>query len=111
MEQQDIKEIIKEWLEEWRNPTEAISDSDEDLEIGKDKEKEKGKEKIREKKKKEHTGEKRKALQEEPTPYKRQKMKAQRHTETPQLGKDDYDNIGNYMQESLEESMTVIVSS
>ena len=56
MEQPSIDEIIKEWLEEWRNPTINLSDSDEEQET----EKEKGKEKIGEKKKKEHIGEKRK---------------------------------------------------
>ena len=42
MEQQDVEEIIKEWLEKWKNPIIDISDSDEEKEI----EKEKGKEKI-----------------------------------------------------------------
>ena len=32
MEQQDVQEIIKEWPEEWRNPTIDISDFDEDQE-------------------------------------------------------------------------------
>lgn len=41
----------------------------------------------------------------------RKKMKVQRKTETPQLGTDDYDNIGKCVQESLEESITTIVSS
>ena len=30
MEQPDIEEIIKEWSEEWRNPSINLSDSDED---------------------------------------------------------------------------------
>lgn len=30
MEQQDIEEIIKEWLEEWKNPREDINDYEED---------------------------------------------------------------------------------
>ena len=58
MEQQDVEEIIKEWLEEWKNPNMDISDSEE--ETKKETKKEKGKEKIGEKKKKENTGEKRK---------------------------------------------------
>ena len=62
MEQQDVEEIIKEWPEEWKNPTIELSDSHEEQE----KEKEKGKEKIGEKNKKEHIGEKQKASQEEP---------------------------------------------
>ena len=32
MEQQDIGEIIKEWSEEWKNPTIDIRDSDEEQE-------------------------------------------------------------------------------
>ena len=63
-----VEEIIKEWLEEWRNPTKDISDSDDDPEIGKGKEKDKGKEKIGEQNKKEPVGEKRKASQEESMP-------------------------------------------
>ena len=52
-----------------------------------------------------------KALQKELPPKKRQKMKAQRKPTTPQLGTNDYDNIGKCVQETLEESMTAIVSS
>lgn len=74
MEQQDVEEIIKEWPEEWKNPTMELSDSDEEQDKGK--EEEKGKEKIGEKKKKEHPGEKWKASQNEPKPHKRQNMRA-----------------------------------
>lgn len=63
MEQQDIEEIFKKWLEEWRNPLEDLSDFEEDLEREKDKEKDKGKENIRQQKKKEPAIEKRKASQ------------------------------------------------
>ena len=58
MEQQDIEEIIKEWQEERRNPTEDISDYDEDPKTGKGKEKDKVKENIGEQKEKELVGEK-----------------------------------------------------
>ena len=44
MEQQDIDEIIKEWLEEWKNPPEYMSEDHQ--EKGKDKETYKGKEKM-----------------------------------------------------------------
>ena len=47
MEQQDIEELIKEHLEEWRNPTKDISDSNKDPETRK--EKDKGKDKVGEK--------------------------------------------------------------
>ena len=55
MEQEEVEQIIKEWLEEWKNSAIDVSDFD------KEKEKEKGKEKIGEKKEKVRTREKRKA--------------------------------------------------
>lgn len=108
MEQQDIEEIIKEWPEEWKNPAIDLSDSDDDQEQETKKEKEK--EKIGEKKKKEHTGEKRKASQEESMPRKRQKRKAHKLPTDARLGSVDYDNIATYVQDTLEGSMTAIVS-
>ena len=99
MEKQDIEEIIKEWPEEWRNPVEDISDSDEDPEVGKDKEKDKGKEKIGGHTQKEPAGEKRKASQEESMLQKREKMKAQKLLTGTHLGFDDYDNIAMLVQE------------
>lgn len=98
MEQQDIEEIIKEWLEEWRNPAINLSDSNEDQEKETETEKDEGKEKIGEKKKKEHTGEKRKASQEESTLQKRRKRKARKPPSNAQLGLADYDNIETFVQ-------------
>lgn len=46
MEQEDIDEIIKEWLKEWKSPTGNLIDSNKDL----PKDKYKGNEKIGEKK-------------------------------------------------------------
>ena len=109
MEQQDVEKIIKEWSEEWRNSTVDISDSNEEKE--KEKEKEKGKEKIGEKKKKEHIREKQKASQEEPKSHKRQNMRAHKPPIDAQLGSTDYEGIASYMNETLEGSMTAIVSS
>lgn len=107
MEKQDIEEITKGWPEEWRNPAEDISDSQEDLETGKDK----GKEKFGDKKKKEPVGEKRKGSQEELMPQKRQKRKAHKPPSDAQLGVVDYEGIAYHVQDTLEGSMTTIISS
>ena len=60
MDQQDIEEIIKEWMEDWRNPLKDLSDLEEDPGTKQEKEKEldKGKGKMGEPKKKSHAGEK-----------------------------------------------------
>ena len=109
MVQVDIKEIIKEWLEEWRNPIVNHSDSNE----GRDREKSKGKNKIGEDKGKEKQpdSEKRSASQDEPNSHARKKRKAIREPYEPQLSSEHYEHITTSSQETLGGSMTMIVTS
>lgn len=103
MDQQDIKEIIKEWLEHWRKPPKDLSDSEDDprKKQAKEKEIDKGKEKMGEPKKKDHVGEK--APEEETTPGKRFKQKAHKHPLVlDKLSEADIDNIAFHVHESME---------
>ena len=84
MEPEDIDQIIKEWLDEWKGSVVGDSDSEED----KDKEKDKGKGK-------EKVGEKQKAPQEEQPWLKKVKTKAQKPPSDVHLGLDDYEFIAN----------------
>lgn len=115
MDQLDIEEIIKEWPEEWRNPLEDLNYLEEDPEKKKEKEEEKGKgkENLGEKRKKEPAGEKRPASQEEKTSRKKfkQKVSIDPYDPNPMLNSSDYEGIATSMHESLEESMTAIVTS
>ena len=73
MDQEDIEQIVNEWLQEWKNSIENISDSnDEDT----PKDKDGGKEKVGEKKEKEHICKKWKTSQDELRTHKRQNMRA-----------------------------------
>ena len=54
---------------------------------------------------------KRKASQEEPGPHARKKRKDSREPYDPQLSSVDYEHIASYVQETLEGSMTAIMTS
>ena len=58
-----------------------------------------------------HTGEKRKASQEDSKSHKRQKMRAHKPPSDAKLGSVDYNSIATYVQETLEGPMTTIMSS
>ena len=109
LSQADIEEIIKEWSDEWRNPNDIHSDSEQDS----DKEVNKGKQKLGEGKGKEKQSEseKRPASQDETTSHHRKKRKATRDPYEPKLNPKDYDHITTSVQETLEGSMTAIVTS
>lgn len=107
MEPEDIDEITKDWTEEWKSSTLDMTNLDENTL----KEKDKGKEKLGEKKDKEHTGEKRKAPQDDLKPHKRTKLKSEKPPTYGQLGVYDYENNATCIQETLEPPMTSIVSS
>lgn len=114
MDQQDIEEIIIEWLEDWRNLLEDLSDLEEDLGTKQEKEKEldKGKEKMGEPKKKSHVGEKRKVPKEETTPGKKFKWKADKPPPLAnKLSEGDIDNISLHVHESMEELVSAIMAS
>lgn len=97
MELEDIDEIIKYWLEEWKSFIVDLIDWDEETL----KEKDKGKEKLSEKKDKERIGEKCKAPQDDPKLHKRTKLKSYKPPIDGQLGVDDYENIVTHVQELL----------
>ena len=69
------------------------------------KDKDRGKEKVGKKKEKECTGENQKAMQDESKLHKRKKMRAHKPPTDTQLGSADYDNIANYVKETLEGPM------
>lgn len=108
MSQMDIEEILKEWPEEWRNPTDNNSDSEEVT----GKQTEKGKQKQGEGKsmKKQLESEKRPASQDDPTSHQKKKRKATREPYEPKLNLEDYKHIVTSVQETLEGSMTAIVT-
>lgn len=108
MVQVDIEEIIKEWPEEWRNPDVNLSESDE----GNDEEKAKGKKKLGEDKGKEKQSEseKRLASQDKPISHARKKRNVVREPYEPQLSLEDYEHIMTSVQDTLEGSMTAIVT-
>lgn len=109
MSQMDIEEILKEWLEEWRNPTKSSSDSEDVTR----KHAGKGKDKQDEGKstEKQPKTEKRLAPQIEPAPHARKKRKVGRQPCEPNLSTEDYEHIATSVQETMEESMTTIVTS
>ena len=109
MSQIDIKEIFKEWPEEWRNP----ADYNSDLEEVTGKQTYKGKQKKGEVKSMEKHPEskKRPASQSEPTSHHIKKRKATREPYEPKLSTKDYDQITTLVQETSEGSMTTIVTS
>ena len=109
MSQVDIEEILKEWPEEWWNPTDIHSD----LEEGTDKEVDKGKQKQGEGKGKEKQleSEKRLASEDEPTSHQKEKRKAIKDPYEPKLNPKDYNHISTSVQDILEESITTIVTS
>lgn len=95
------------------NPFEDISDLEEDPEKEKDKDKEKnkGKEKMGEKKKKAKMGENMKAPEEEMTQWNKFKRKAHKAPLVEEkLSVDDIDSIASHVYDTLEDSMTAIVS-
>ena len=80
---------------------------------GRDKETDKGENKLGEDKGKEKQSEseKRSTLQDEPISHARKKRKAIREPYEPQLSSEDYDHIATSVQETLEGSMTAIMTS
>ena len=108
MDKEDIEQIVKEWLKEWKNSAENVSHSDDEETL---KDKDRGKEKVCKKKEKRCTLEKQKASQDESKPHKRKNLRAHKLPTDAQLGSANYDCIATYMQETLEGSMIGIVSS
>jgi hypothetical protein len=108
MSQMDIEEILKEWPEEWRNPVDSSSNSEDITHRHTDK----GKNKQVEGKSTENHPEakKRPALQSEATPHARKKRKAIRRPYEPKLSTKDCEHITTSVQETMKESMTVIVT-
>ena len=105
----DIEEIMKEWPKEWHNFVDSSSDSKDVTR----RHTYKGKNKLDEGKstKKMPATKKRLALQIKPTPHARKKRKVVKPPYKPKLSIEDYEQIATLVQETMEESMTTIVTS